>query len=132
MLGSTGLSGTLRQNKIAHGQEIVFQEITTGTGLSCHLPQLRPFELGDDDDLGFGEIIDNPVGSRHPIQTRHLQVHENPIGPLRAGGEDRLETVGTFDKLRIQISQAALQKLAHSMIIIGNENPHDETSIQNH
>jgi hypothetical protein len=79
---------------------------------------------GEDDDTGPGPLLEDGLGGLHPVQARHLDVHEDHVGLGLEGVPQRLPAVlglphHTEVPLRLQ---EAFQALAEEGVVVCQQN----------
>ena len=80
---------------------------------------------GEHDDLGIGDVPDDPSRRLDPVHLGHADVKQDQIGLERAGELDRLGTVGRLGhhlELRPAVDEAA-HGLAIEHLVIDEQYP---------
>ena len=85
---------------------------------------------GEHDDLGLGPLLEDGLGGLHPVQARHLDVHEDHVGLGLQGVAHGLPSVlGLPHHPEVPLGlQEAFQPLAEKGVVVRQKNP-DHPSI---
>lgn len=82
------ISGRDGADHALEGGKVVLREVGAGADLGRASTEVGVIELGDDDDAGLRMTGHDVPGGDQPAYRPHLDVHDDPIGPLFL--EDRL------------------------------------------